>query len=51
MSMEPCKDCGGKYCMCEACQSMKKILEEISKISFEKLTDGITEHSESKEEN
>ncbi len=46
-----CEFAGSKDCLCSACQSMKKMLEEISKISFEKLTDGITEHSESKEEN
>lgn len=29
MMKEPCEDCGGKYCMCDACQSMKELLKEL----------------------
>lgn len=28
---EPCEDCGGKYCMCEACQSLKKMIQDMEK--------------------
>ncbi len=45
-----CDDCGGKYCMCEACQSMKKTLEEISKICFDKLADGAARSSKPEKE-
>lgn len=43
MNAEPCKDCGGKYCMCEACQSMKKMLQELEKYSIEEMFSGISE--------
>ena len=42
MQNKDCEDYGGKYCMCEACQSMTKMLEEMSKISFEELTTEIS---------
>ncbi len=42
MSMEPCKDCGGKFCMCEACQSMKKMIREFEKRSTEEIFSGIS---------
>ncbi len=33
----PCKDCGGRYCMCETCQSMKKLLEELGELKGEDI--------------
>lgn len=37
----PNKDCefarGGGYCMCEACQSMRKMLEELTDIKVEDI--------------
>ncbi len=39
---EPCEDCGGRYCMCEACQSMKRMIQDLEKRSFEELAAGIS---------
>ena len=33
----PCEDCGGKYCMCEACQSMRKMLDELTDLDGEDI--------------
>ena len=33
----PCKDGGGRYCMCEACQSMRKLLEELGELKGEDI--------------
>lgn len=33
----PCKDCGGRYCMCETCQSMRKLLEELGELKGEDI--------------
>lgn len=32
-----CKYAGGGYCMCSACESMRKALEEMKKIDSEKI--------------
>lgn len=34
-----CKYAGGKDCMCSACQSMRKALEEADKINISEITD------------
>ncbi len=34
---EPCEDCGGRYCLCEACQSMRKLLEELTSLKGEDI--------------
>ena len=33
----PWKDGGGRYCMCEACQSMRKLLEEWGELKGEDI--------------
>jgi len=37
MQNKDCEDCGGKYCMCDACQSMKKTLEELTDLKVEDI--------------
>lgn len=35
----PCEDCCGKYCICDACQSMREALENFSSMNTDEVFD------------